>query len=55
VVSATGTAENSELEQELAKDYRRKKRREERTSNLGNPTSAVGGYGQEGDEDVEWT
>lgn len=44
VVSATGTAENSELEQELAKDYRRKKRRE---SNLGNPVNSDG--------EVEWT
>jgi len=52
VVSASGTAENSELEQEAAKSYRKKKIREG-TSSLGNPLSSLGArYDEDG---VEWT
>ncbi|KAG0634293.1 hypothetical protein HOY80DRAFT_537001 [Tuber brumale] len=48
VVSASGTAENSELEQEAAKTYRKKKIREG-TSSLGNPLSSLGaGYDEDG-------
>ncbi|PUU77914.1 hypothetical protein B9Z19DRAFT_1065493 [Tuber borchii] len=51
IVSASGTAENSELEQEAAKTYRKKKIREG-TSSVGNPLSSLGARY---DEDVEWT
>ncbi|PWW75019.1 hypothetical protein C7212DRAFT_358595 [Tuber magnatum] len=48
VVSASGTAENSELEQEAAKSYRRGKMREG-TSSLGNPLSSLGAtYDEDG-------
>lgn len=64
VVSA-GTAENSELEQEMAKDYRRKKRREERSGAGGASSLGVGGstlmsssigYGDDAEDGgVQWT
>ncbi|RPA94959.1 hypothetical protein L873DRAFT_1830062 [Choiromyces venosus 120613-1] len=52
VVSASGTAENSELEQEAAKTYRKKKLRDG-TSSLGNPLSSLGARHDE--DGVEWT
>ncbi|KAH0606970.1 uncharacterized protein H6S33_002958 [Morchella sextelata] len=66
VVSATGTEANSELEQEMAKDYRRKKRREERSGMAPSSQAVSGpgstlmsssiGYGDDAEDGgVQWT
>ena len=55
VTSGTGTAENSEIEQEIVKEQRRRKRREERAGNgQGGGGEAEGYYGPPGPES-QWT
>jgi len=56
VTSGTGTAENSEIEQEIIKEQRRRKRREERagTSQGGGSAADGGYYGPKGPES-QWT
>ena len=59
VTSGTGTAENSEIEQEIVKEQRRRKRREERAGNGkggggGDAGDGGGYYGPQGPES-QWT
>ncbi|KAF8536896.1 hypothetical protein BDD12DRAFT_888827 [Trichophaea hybrida] len=57
VTSGTGTAENSEIEQEIIKEQRRRRRREERagTSQRGGGSAADGGYYGPSGPESQWT